>query len=306
MTDEMGWDAEELASETVTSRKVPSGTVELYVEDHVAEQRHETPVLLIHGWPDSGALWRQQIPALLEAGYRLIVPDQRGFGRSDRPADVSDYAIARSVADMVAILDAFAVPTATWSARWGASVAWQLATSHPGRVTTLVALSVPHPRSPMTLRQAEMGWYQLFFQFEGIAEATIQADDWAWLRWLTRNDGDLERAILDLSRPGALTASLNWYRANLAPRMPGPTRELAKITVPTMGVWSTGDHYLDGERMKLSSDAIDGLWRYEEIAGASHWIPLDAPSELNAMLLDWLTTPSTATTRRQQPPGAVA
>ena len=80
--------------------------------------------------------------------------------------------------------------------------------------------------------------------------------------------------------------------------MPGPTRELAKITVPTMGVWSTGDHYLDGERMKLSSDAIDGLWRYEEIAGASHWIPLMVLSELNAMLLDWLTTPSTATTRR--------
>ena len=92
---------------------------------------------------------------------------------------------------MVAILDAFAVPTAHVVGHdWGASVAWQLATSHPGRVTTLVALSVPHPRSPMTLRQAEMGWYQLFFQFEGIAEATIQADDWAWLRWLTRNDGD--------------------------------------------------------------------------------------------------------------------
>lgn len=95
-----------------TSRMVSSGTVELYVAEYVGDQRQETPVLLIHGWPDSGILWERQIPALVEAGFRVIVPDQRGFGRSDRPADVAGYVIARPVQDMIAVLDACDAPTA--------------------------------------------------------------------------------------------------------------------------------------------------------------------------------------------------
>jgi pimeloyl-ACP methyl ester carboxylesterase len=271
-----------------TSRIVSSGPVKLYVAEYVGEQQHETPVLLIHGWPDSGVLWLPQIKALVQAGFRVIVPDQRGFGRSDRPGKVEDYLIARPVADMVAILDACDVEVAHVVGHdWGATVAWQLTMFHPDRVKSLAALSVPHPRAPLTLRQAEMGWYQLFFQFEGIAEATIQADGWSWLKWFTRGHLDLDRVISDLSRPGALTASLNWYRANLAPRMPGPAPELPAVKVPTMGVWSSDDHHLDGERMEKSGELVSGPWRHEVIK-ASHWIPVDAPDRLNELLLDWL------------------
>ena len=100
--------------------------------------------------------------------------------------------------------------------------------SSANRVNKLAVLSVGHPRVPRTLRQDEMAWYQLFFQFEGIAEATLQYQDWAWLRRFSRGDGDQERYLPDLSRPGALTASMNWYRANLAPRMHAgdPDRDL--------------------------------------------------------------------------------
>jgi pimeloyl-ACP methyl ester carboxylesterase len=105
---------------------------------------------------------------------------------------------------------------------------------------------------------------------------------------MTRGDGDLGQAIENLSRPGALTASLNWYRANLAPRMPGSAPALPPVAAPALGIWSTGDHYLDGERMKNSGGFVQGPWRYEEIAGASHWVPLDAPEALNDLLLDWL------------------
>jgi pimeloyl-ACP methyl ester carboxylesterase len=133
-----------------------------------------------------------------------------------------------------------------------------------------------------------MAWYTLFFQFYGVAEATIEHDDWAWLRAFTRGAGDLDQAIADLSRPGALTASLNWYRANLAPRMPGPAPELPPVTAPTLAIWSDGDHYLDGERVRKSAAFVQGRWRYEEIPGASHWVPLDAPERLNELLLDWL------------------
>jgi pimeloyl-ACP methyl ester carboxylesterase len=149
-------------------------------------------------------------------------------------------------------------------------------------------LSVPHPLAPQTLRQREMAWYQQFFQFEGIAEAWLQHDDWALLREFLRGDGDVNRYLTDLSRPGALTASLNWYRANLAPRPPGPGLDLPPVTSPTLALWSTKDHYLDGERMQGSASFVQGDWRYERIEGASHWIPLDAADRLNELLAEWL------------------
>jgi len=151
-----------------------------------------------------------------------------------------------------------------------------------------LAAAPPAALAAPTVRQYEMAWYQLFFQFTDVAEATIQYDDWAWMRTFSRGDGDLEQAIADLSRPGALTASLNWYRANLAPRKPGPPPSLPPVLAPTLGIWSTGDHYLDGERMKDSAALVAGPWRYEEIPDSSHWVPLDAPDRLNELLLDWL------------------
>jgi pimeloyl-ACP methyl ester carboxylesterase len=268
-------------------RTVEVNGISLYVEEHGSGSGE--PVILLHGWPDSARLWRHQVPVLASRGFRVITPDLRGFGRSDRPADVAAYGLRNAVADVAGILDALGVETAHVAGHdWGAAVAWLTAAFLPDRVRKLVAISVPHPLAPRTLRQNEMGWYQLFFQFQGIAEATIAHDDWAWLREFSRGDGDIGQAIADLSRPGALTASLNWYRANLAPRMPGPPLSLPPVKAPTLGIWSTGDHYLDGERMVRSGSLIEGPWRYEQIENASHWVPLDAPDRINELLLAWL------------------
>jgi pimeloyl-ACP methyl ester carboxylesterase len=273
---------------------VHSGGVELYAEDH----GDGTPVLLLHGWPDSSALWRRQVLFLTAHGFRAITPDLRGFGRSARPDETDAYRLGNSVADVAAVLDACGVEVAHVVGHdWGAAVAWLTAMYLPDRVRTLTVLSVPHLGAAVTRRQREMAWYQLFFQFEGVAEASIAYNDWAWLRELAPGYTDVDRAIADLSRPGALTASLNWYRANLAPRPPGPRREFPPVTMPTLGVWSDGDLYLDGERMRASRHLVKGTWRYEEISGASHWIPLDAPETLNALLLDWLNQPITRASR---------
>jgi pimeloyl-ACP methyl ester carboxylesterase len=273
------------------SGHVGGGTTEvnglsLHVEDHGSGPA----VVLLHGWPDSSHLWRNQIPFLVSKGFRAIAPDLRGFGRSDRPQEVSAYAITNIVSDVVGILDSLEVPKAHVVGHdWGAGVAWVMAMLQPERVDRLVVLSVGHPAAPRTLRQREMSWYQLFFQFEGVAEAWLQYDDWALFREVSRGDGDLDRYIEDLARPGALTASLNWYRANLALRPPGPTPAMPQVKAPTLGIWSTNDHYLDGARMEASGSFVEGKWRYERIEGASHWIPLDAPERLNELLLEWLT-----------------
>ncbi|HJY74751.1 MAG TPA: alpha/beta hydrolase [Streptosporangiaceae bacterium] len=259
--------------------------VSLYVEEHGAG----VPVLLMHGFPDSARLWRSQVPVLVSNDFRVITPDMRGFGRSGRPAEVAGYRLANVVADVTGLLDAFGIEAAHVVGHdWGAAAAWLTATLVPDRVRRLVVISVPHPLAPVTVRQHEMAWYQLFFQFAGVAEATVRADDWAWLKMFSRGDGDTGQWIEDLSRPGALTAALNWARANLAPRMPEPQPSLPPVRAPVLGIWSDADHYLDGERMRRSAAWVAGPWRYEQIAGASHWIPRDAPAQLNDLLLDWL------------------
>lgn len=259
--------------------------ISLHVEDHGTGPA----VVLLHGWPDTAELWRHQVPVLESNGFRVIAPDLRGFGRSDRPKEPSAYALSHVVGDVVQILDRLEVERAHVVGHdWGAALAWVTASLHPVRVDRLAVLSVPHPAAPRTLRQREMAWYQLFFQFEGVAEEWLRHDDWTLFREFLRGDGDLERYLENLSRPGALTASLNWYRANLAPGPPGPPPRLPRIQAPTLALWSTGDHYLDGARMRASEEFVDGEWRYEQIEGASHWIPLDAPDRVNELLLEWL------------------
>jgi pimeloyl-ACP methyl ester carboxylesterase len=234
-------------------------------------------------------VWRNQIPWLAARGFRVIAPDMRGFGRSDKPAAVDAYRLTHAVADVIGLLDDLAIDAADVVGHdFGAAVAWLTAALHPDRVRRLVVLSVPHPSAPRTLRQREMSWYQLFFQFDGVAEAWLQHQDWQLFREFLHGNGDVDRYIADLSRPGALTASLNWYRANLAPRLPGPPPQLPPVQAPTLAVWSSNDHYLDGRRVEASSAFVAGPWRYEQLEGVSHWIPLDAADRLNGLLLEWL------------------
>jgi pimeloyl-ACP methyl ester carboxylesterase len=264
---------------------VNANGAELYVEEHGTGE----PVLMLHGWPDSSALWRNQVPVLTANGFRVITPDLRGLGQSSMLQEKDAYKLRAPVADVAAVLDALGIETAHVVGHdWGAAVAWLAAIFLQPRVRTLTVLSVPHPLAPQTRRQREMAWYQLFFQFEGVAEATLTYDDWAFFRDWAQEYKDTDQAIANLSRPGALTASLNWYRANLAPRMPGPQPELPPVTAPTLAIWSDGDRYLDGARVRASREHVSGPWRYEEIAGASHWIPLDAPEKLNELLLGQL------------------
>ena len=258
----------------------------------VRDEGQGQPVLLVHGFPDSSRLWRNQIAALTAAGMRAIAPDMRGFGESDRPASVEDYAFAHGVADMLAVLDALGIERAHIVGHdFGAVLAWVLAANFPDRVDRVVVMSVGHPATGRlrTMADRESAWYQLLFQFPDTAETLLQRDDWKLFREWLRDDGDVEHYLTDLARPGALTAGLNWYRANLAPSLElQPRPPLPAIAAPTLGVWSSGDHYLLEHRMIRSGEYVAGPWRYERIEDASHWLQLDAPERINALLLEWL------------------
>jgi pimeloyl-ACP methyl ester carboxylesterase len=257
----------------------------------VLDEGEGRPVLLLHGFPDSSHLWRHQVPELVESGMRVIAPDLRGFGESDTPDAVDEYAVSRSVADVLALLDGMGIERAHVVGHdWGAVVAWVLATFAPTRVERLVAMSVGHPNAlrSRSLEQREKGWYQLLFQFPA-AEELLMRDDWKLFRELLRDDGDVERYLADLSRPGALTAALNWYRANLSPdRELEPRSALPAVVAPTLGLWSSSDNYLTEDGMLRSAEHVTGPWRYERIEGASHWMQLDAPARISGLLLEFL------------------
>ena len=259
---------------------------------HVHEQGSAHLSCLLTASPDSVEPLAPPGPALVAAGLPVIAPDLRGFGASDKPASADAYVIPTLLGDAVGLLDALAIPRCHVVCHdWGAALGWGLAMFLPDRVDRFVALSVGHFGSffDAGLEQREKSWYMLYFQYEGIAEDALRESDWKLFRDWTRNHPELATWIPDLSRPGALTAALNWYRANVNPARPGLAgMEFPPVKAPTLGVWSTNDAYLTETQMTASKKFIGGEWRYERIEGASHWLMLDQPERVNQLLIDWL------------------
>lgn len=255
-------------------------------------------VLLLHGWPDTHDLWRHQIPALTAAGYRTIAPDLRGFGDSDKPAEIADYGILRIIGDLIGVLDHLGVDRVHVVGHdWGGAIGAVFAAMSPARVSGLTCLSVGHPGAfgSAGLTQREKSWYMLLFQFPGVAEQWLSQDDFRNFRGWARHP-DADAVIARLRAPGALSASLGVYRAVLPPEsLVTPPAQLPPIQAPTMGVWSDGDVAVTEQALTGTSAYVAGRWRYERIDGAGHWMQLDAPDRVNSLLLDFL---GESTTRR--------
>ena len=268
--------------------RIESGEVGIHYE--VAGEGR--PVVLLHGFPDTGRLWRHQVPALAQAGFRVIVPDLRGYGRSDKPAAVEAYGLPALAADVLAVMGDAGVERAHVVGHdWGAALAWGLAALVGDRVDHLVVLSVGHPatfRAGPGFEQHEKSWYMLLFQFAGVAEEWLSRDEWANFRAWSRHP-DMDGVIADLEANGSLTPGLNYYRANLPPEVwLSPGRGLPAVAAPTMGVWSSGDIALTERQMTDSARHVAGPWRYERLDGPGHWMQLEAPDEVNRLLLDFL------------------
>lgn len=248
-------------------------------------------VLIVHGFPDSISVWRRQIPALVEAGYHVIAPDQRGFGESDAPADTSAYAIENYVADLVTLLDTLGIEKVRLVGHdWAAAVCWQFCMKHPERVDRYVAISVGHPTAYAhgSIRQKLKAYYIGFFQLVGISEWLVTRKNWWLWRQMLRYDPEFNHWKVELSRPGRLTSAINIYRANRQLLL--PQKEWTDVTVPVMGVWGENDVALAEGQMIASEKFVDAPWRYEHIGRrAGHWLMLSAPDKFNELLLDYLS-----------------
>jgi len=244
-------------------------------------------VLLLHGFPDTHAVWRKQVGPLAAAGYRVIAPDLRGYGRTEAPGGVYDYTLDKLRADVIALLDVLEIDKVILVGHdWGGLIGWQIAALSPQRVERFVAMSTGHPTAIARagiLQHLRMT-YVLGFVLPGIAEHTLRAGDWFLMRQFTAEPGQIENWKRDLSAPGRLTAALNYYRANLNLSFP---HSYPRVRVPVMGLWSDRDPALGERQMRDSAHYVDGEFRFERIRDADHWLQLTAHERVNALLLDF-------------------
>ena len=280
-------------------RRVPVQGITLRVVEAGPE---EGPlVVLLHGFPEFWYGWRNQIPALARAGYRVWVPDQRGYGDSDKPPGVAAYRVEALALDVVGLIQAAEVEraAAVVGHDWGGVVAWWMGIAHPERTERLVILNAPHPsRGVMKAairkrpRQLLMSWYVFAFQLPLLPEWLMRRRNWRVLagnlRGRTREaftPEDRARYREAWSAPGAITGMVNWYRAMLRhrPRGPGSTR----VRIPTLILWGERDRYLSKELASLSLERCDD-GRLIAFPRATHWLQHDEPRGVNQALLEFL------------------
>jgi len=289
----------------LTHEKVSTNGIQLHVVQ--AGPLDGKPVLLLHGFPEFWYGWRHQITPLAQAGFRVIVPDQRGYNLSDKPQSVKDYSIDRLARDITGLIDGLGYDRVFLAGHdWGAAVAWHVAATAPERLEKLVILNVPHPAVMMGtlrsgLRQVLKSWYIFFFQMRGLSEWLLSRRDYDGLLNMlkasaqpgTFNADNLEQYRNAYRQPGALTAMLNWYRAAFHAGI-RRTKNPAEITperinVPTLILWGVKDVALSHEMAQPSAD----LCVQSELVffdRATHWVQHDEAEAVTHKMINFFST----------------
>ena len=257
-------------------------------------------VLLLHGFPEFWRGWHHQIEPLAQAGFRVIVPDQRGYNLSDKPPGVASYAISELVSDVIAIANQLSREKIFLAGHdWGAAVAWSTALLHPTRIAKLVVLNVPHPSVMRRFlgtnrRQLRKSWYMFFFQLPWLPEALFRSGNFnmgasSLVRSSkpgTFSNEDLELYRAAWSQPGALTSMIHWYRAAFRHR---PRIADRTVHVPTRILWGERDKFLLAEMAQASLRYCDQAELFT-FADASHWLQHEQPARVSELLIDFFRT----------------
>jgi pimeloyl-ACP methyl ester carboxylesterase len=277
---------------------------------HYADAGKGDLVIFLHGFPEFWYSWRHQLNALAPQ-FHVVAPDLRGYNLSDKPANVEDYRLEVLAEDVIGLIDHFGARTAAIVGHdWGAGVAWAVAQTYPDRVSKLAVMQVPPAsvwRSNMSLHQLLRSWYMFFFQLRRVPEWLINRNDFAGLdqvfkkrvaRPNTFSAADIAAYKEALRKPGALTAAINYYRANVGRLMrrsssnkPVSERLEGRIRIPTLFVFGEQDFAILPQTVKGIEKFIDAPYRELRIPDSNHWVQNEAAEEVNAALLEFLSMP---------------
>jgi pimeloyl-ACP methyl ester carboxylesterase len=255
-------------------------------------------VILLHGFPEFWYEWNEYIEPLVSAGYRVLVPDQRGYNRSEKPDSIRSYRISKLSGDIRALIGSEDHDSAHVVGHdWGGAVGWDLALRHPEIVDRLAIINAPHPvvfkqvlRSD--LRQLRRSWYMLLFQIPRLPEWLFRRTNYESLISAMRESAlpgaytvsDFEQYRRAWAEEGALTGMLNWYRAAFRHSENPPQK---RVQAPTLLVWGEKDEALLAELAPKSLNYCNE-GRLEQFPDATHWIPHEYPERVCDLLLDHL------------------
>jgi pimeloyl-ACP methyl ester carboxylesterase len=269
---------------------------------HYVEAGEGPLVVLLHGFPEFWYSWRHQIPALTAAGFRVVAPDMRGYNLSSRPAGVGAYSSDKLADDIAKLIAERGERSALLVGHdWGAVVAWATAMYHPQAVERLAILNLPHPRRFLRAlrdpRQLMRSWYMFFFQLPWLPERAARLRNWEGLRRPLERDShpgaftptDLERYLEAWSRPGALTAMLNYYRAVFRQTPWTAEARMLPVPAPTLIIFGEADHYLRHQLAEPFPGDVPNLERVVRLPGVSHFVQNDAPDEVNRLLIEFFS-----------------
>ena len=266
------------------------------------------PVILLHGFPESHRTWRELVP-LLQDKLRLVMPDLRGFGATDKPQDVSAYATEILIADLFALADALGIDRfALVGHDWGGAIAWAAAIGSDPRIERLAIVNSPHPaifqralidHSEQRAASQYMNAFRTSTMEAGIARMGLDTFfDKSFAKHVDLASippDERHHYIDDWGRPGALTAMLNWYRASRivvpqpgeAAAMPGWVDHVAKIKVPVRVIWGLDDRALLPVLLENIGEVGDDVELFP-LPGVGHFAPWQAPDKVAAALKPFL------------------
>ena len=275
------------------SRQVDVGEVTLHVV--IAGPAGGEPVVLLHGFPEFWYAWRYPLGQLAKAGFRVIVPDQRGYNLSDKPAGIEAYRVDKLAADIANLINALGYQSAHLAGHdWGGGVAWQVAIRHPQVVRRLMVIDTPHPRAGEGFQSKEetITWYRTFMQLPWIPEWSARLGNYWLLASNLRNTsrpGTFSDEAMDLlrsawDRPGARTGMVNWYRA--AFRYPPDKRGDQRVAIPTLVVVAPHDAFIPSDLSRRSLCYLDN-GTLVTLQSGSHWVIQEDPDTVSRLLSDF-------------------